>query len=95
MPIASAEAGDFTSLALARSGDMWSWGKGPALGHGGDDEARQLLPMMIEGVALGAPVLRIATGGLIAACVRADGSTFTLGSCNASEVTTSTPALLE
>ena len=27
VPIASAAAGDATSLALARSGEMWSWGK--------------------------------------------------------------------
>ena len=47
-PIASAAAGLFTSLALARSGEMWSWGEGPALGHnGGDDNSRQL-PKVIE-----------------------------------------------
>ena len=34
VPIASVAAGAETSLALARSGELWSWGKGPALGHG-------------------------------------------------------------
>ena len=31
VPIARAAAGEITSLALARSGEMWSWGEGVAL----------------------------------------------------------------
>ena len=89
------------SLALTRSGEMWSWGTGLALGHGKDAESPQLLPKLIEGLPPGASVLRIAAGGNKAACVCADGSTFAWGKfegwmhghCYSAEQS-ATPALL-
>ena len=97
VPIKSAAAGDYTSLALARSGDMWSWGKGLALGHGGNDESKQLLPRVIEELPPGGSVLRIAAGGGMAACVRTDGTTLCWGRSHhgLARGTTSTPTLLE
>ena len=77
--IASAETGDRSSLALARSGEMWSWGTGLALGHGGDSNSQQLLPKVIEELPPGASVLRIAANGNMVACVRADGTTLSWG----------------
>ena len=94
VPIASAKAGIWTSLALARSGEMWSWGKGLALGHGGDATSQQLLPKVIEGMPPGASILRIAAGGHKAACVRADGTTLCWGKFS-NETGTNTPTLLE
>ena len=79
VPISSAAAGANTSLALARSGELWSWGQGLALGHGGDAASQQLLPKVIEDLPPGASVLRIAAGGNMAACVRADGTTLSWG----------------
>ena len=79
VPIASAAAGCNTSLALAHSGEMWSWGRGRALGHGGDASSQELLPKVVEGLPPGAPVFRIATGGNTAACVRTDGTTLSWG----------------
>ena len=78
VPIESAAAGDCTSLALACSGEMWSWGEGPALGHGEGGTSTQLLPKVIEGLPPGASVVRIAAGRR-AACVRADGTTLSWG----------------
>jgi len=75
VPIVSAAAGFIRSLALARNGELWSWGQGRALGHGGDDDSQQLLPKVIEVSPPGASVLRIAAGDDMAACVRADGTT--------------------
>ena len=96
VPIASAAAGKFYSLALARSGEMWSWGEGLALGHGGDYDSRQLLPKVIEELPPGASVLRIAAGGNMAACVRADGTTLSWGTFDYTGKTeTNQPSLLE
>ena len=92
VPIASAKAGDYTSLALARSGEMWSWGSGLALGHGGDANSQQLLPKVIEGLPPGASILRIAADGHKAACVRADNTTVCWGKFMG-ETGTSTPTL--
>ena len=79
VPIASAEAGRNTSLALARNGDVWSWGEGLALGHGGGSQSQQLLPKVVDGLRGDAAVLRIGAGGFKAACVCADGSTLCWG----------------
>ena len=97
VPISSAAAGAYTSLALARSGEMWSWGEGFALGHGGNADSQQLLPKVIEELPLGASVLRIAAGGGMAACVRADGTTLGWGrSTTLTGITeTSSPTPLE
>ena len=96
VPIASAETGERSSLALARSGEMWSWGDGLALGHGGDYDSQQLLPKVIEELPPGASVLRIAAGGNMAACVRADGTTLSWGRFNYTGATeTNKPTLLE
>ena len=93
--IASAETGNFFSLALARSGEMWSWGKGLALGHGWDDDSQQLLPKVIGDFPPGASVLRIAAGGDTAACVRKDGTSLTWGDVGHEMAVANTPALLE
>ena len=96
VPIASAAAGGRSSLALARSGEMWSWGEGLALGHGGDGNSRQLLPTVIEELPPGASVLRIAAGGNMAACIRTDGTTLSWGRfCYTDATETNTPTLLE
>ena len=95
VPIASAAAGGMTSLALARSGEMWSWGQGAALGHGGDGKSQQLLPKVIEDLPPGASILRIAAGGAMAACVRTDGTTLIWGKFQyPGAQTANTPALL-
>ena len=95
VPIASAAAGGKSSLALARSGEMWSWGTGLALGHGGGGDSQQLLPKVIEELPPGASVLRIAAGGSMAACVRADGTTLSWGRFNLSATRANSPTLLE
>ena len=61
VPIASAAAGQYATIAHDRNGNLWSWGKGSALGHGGDFGSQQLLPKVIEGLPQGATIRRIAT----------------------------------
>ena len=96
VPIASVAAGYETSLALARNGEMWSWGEGLALGHGEDEDSQQLLPEVIEELPPGASVLRIAAGYNTAACVRTDGTTLSWGRFYYTGATeTNTPTLLE
>ena len=92
--VTRAAAGFDVSLVLTRNGDMWSWGTGPALGHGGANASRQLLPKVIGGLPAGASVLRIAAGGSAAACVRADGTAFSWGKFHYSETGVTTPTLL-
>ena len=77
--VVSIAAGQHTSLALARNGEMWSWGSGLALGHGGNAESQQLVPKVVDGVPPGASVTCIAAGGSKAACVRADGTALSWG----------------
>ena len=80
VPIARAAAGTFTSLALARTGEVWSWGSGLALGHGGNDESQQLVPRVIGGLGANASVRWIAAGPYRnAACMSAEGSLWTWG----------------
>ena len=74
---------------------MWSWGEGFALGHGGNADSQQLLPKVIENLPPGASVLRIAAGGHMAACVRADGTNLSWGEFGYTGATaTNTPAPL-
>ena len=94
VPVASAAAGTHTSLALAHDGEMWSWGTGFALGHGGGDDSQQLLPKVIEDLPPGASVLRIAAGGRMAACVRTDGATLSWGKFYDVAMETNTPTPL-
>ena len=94
MHVTKASAGYTTSLVLTDSGEMWSWGKGPALGHGGGVDSRQLVPKVIEGLPPGAPILRIAAGGSAAAYVRADGATFTWGKLQLADPGVTTPTHL-
>ena len=77
--VVSIAAGQHTSLALARNGEMWSWGSGLALGHGGNEESQHLVPKVVEGVPPGASITCIAAGGSKAACVRADGTALSWG----------------
>ena len=77
--VVSIAAGQHTSLALARNGKVWSWGRGLALGHGGNEESQELVPKVVEGVDPGASVTCIAAGGSKAACVRADGTALSWG----------------
>ena len=79
VPIASAATGDCTSFALARSGEMWSWGYGLALGHGGDDDSPQLLPKVIEGLPAGTRIRRFAAGGDSVVCELGDDSLWSWG----------------
>ena len=91
VPIASAAAGYRTSLVLARSGEVWSWGTGLALGHGGDEQSQQLLPRVIGVLGAGASIRRVATGSGIAACANADGSLWIWGGVGTGAGASSTP----
>ena len=49
------------------------------MGHGGNNEIKQLLPRVIQELPPGGSVLRIAAGREMAACVRTDGTTLSWG----------------
>ena len=95
VPIACVAAGTSTSLALARSGEIWSWGQGLTLGHGEDADFQQLLPRVIEDLPTGGSILRIEAGETMAACVLTDGTALSWGSWeNYSATATRRPTLL-
>ena len=78
VPIASAAAGFLATLSVDRNGNLWSWGKGLALGHGGNAQSQQFLPKVIEGLPQGATIRRIA-GYDKAVCEYNDGGAWSWG----------------
>lgn len=66
------ECGSQFSVALTKSGAVYTWGKGDyhRLGHGSDDHVRR--PRQVQGLQ-GKKVIAIATGSLHCVCCTEDG----------------------
>jgi alpha-tubulin suppressor-like RCC1 family protein len=58
------DAGDDHSIAVTCEGEVWTWGKGPATGHGADgDETQWLVPTKVTGGGIEeAVVVQVAAG---------------------------------
>ena len=77
--LAQVVAGTKFTLALTRSGEVWSWGEGGAgnaLGHGGSEA--QVRPTKVAALK-GHVVTSVAAGAAHAAAVTADGALYTFG----------------
>ncbi|XP_034287268.1 E3 ubiquitin-protein ligase HERC2 isoform X1 [Pantherophis guttatus] len=72
------ECGSQFSVALTKSGTVYTWGKGDyhRLGHGSDDHVRR--PRQVQGLQ-GKKVIAIATGSLHCVCCTEDGEVYTWG----------------
>lgn len=66
------ECGAQFSLALTKSGQVWTWGKGDyfRLGHGTDQHVRK--PTLVEGLAA-RKIVHVAVGALHCLCVTDQG----------------------
>ncbi|XP_042217246.1 E3 ubiquitin-protein ligase HERC2-like isoform X2 [Homarus americanus] len=76
--IIKVECGSQFSVALARSGTVYTWGKGDyhRLGHGTDDHVRR--PRKVTALQ-GKKVISIATGSLHCVCCTSEGEVYTWG----------------
>ncbi|MGH0174691.1 UNVERIFIED_CONTAM: hypothetical protein FKN15_000455 [Acipenser sinensis] len=76
--VVKVECGSQFSVALAKSGAVYTWGKGDyhRLGHGSDDHVRR--PRQVQGLQ-GKKVIAIATGSLHCVCCTEDGEVYTWG----------------
>ncbi|TKS74835.1 E3 ubiquitin-protein ligase HERC2 [Collichthys lucidus] len=76
--VVKVECGSQFSVALTKSGAVYTWGKGDyhRLGHGSDDHVRR--PRQVQGLQ-GKKVIAIATGSLHCVCCTEDGEVYTWG----------------
>ncbi|KAF4026258.1 hypothetical protein G4228_018565 [Cervus hanglu yarkandensis] len=76
--VVKVECGSQFSVALTKSGAVYTWGKGDyhRLGHGSDDHVRR--PRQVQGLQ-GKKVIAIATGSLHCVCCSEDGEVYTWG----------------
>ncbi|KAK7877601.1 hypothetical protein WMY93_031686 [Mugilogobius chulae] len=76
--VVKVECGSQFSVALTKSGSVYTWGKGDyhRLGHGSDDHVRR--PRQVQGLQ-GKKVIAIATGSLHCVCCTEDGEVYTWG----------------
>ena len=57
------DAGAIHSIAMTAEGGLYTWGRGRAIGHGGDDTTQRLVPTKVTGGGIGeAAVVQVAAG---------------------------------
>jgi alpha-tubulin suppressor-like RCC1 family protein len=57
------DAGENHTIAATVEGGLYTWGKGRAIGHGGDDTTQRLIPTKVTGGGIGeAVVVQVAAG---------------------------------
>ena len=62
--VVAIDAGISHSIAVTLEGAVYTWGKGLATGHGGDDFTKHLVPKKVTGGGLGdATMVHVAAGG--------------------------------
>jgi alpha-tubulin suppressor-like RCC1 family protein len=58
------DTGEHHSIAVTVEGGLYTWGKGRAIGHGGDDNTQRLVPTKVTGGGMDeAVVVQVAAGG--------------------------------
>jgi alpha-tubulin suppressor-like RCC1 family protein len=75
------DAGDDHTIAVTCEGEVWTWGKGPATGHGVDDEDTMwLVPTKVTGGGIEqAVVVQVAAGDDHSMALTATGSLYSWG----------------
>jgi alpha-tubulin suppressor-like RCC1 family protein len=75
------DAGEQHTIAVTCEGEVWTWGKGPATGHGSDDEdAPWLVPTQVaEGGIEKAAVVQVAAGDDHSMALTATGGLYSWG----------------
>jgi alpha-tubulin suppressor-like RCC1 family protein len=75
------DAGHYHTIAVTCEGEVWTWGKGPATGHGGDDnETQWLVPTKVTGGGIDeAAVVQVAAGNNHSMALAATGGLYSWG----------------
>jgi alpha-tubulin suppressor-like RCC1 family protein len=74
------DAGFYHSIAVTAEGGLYTWGKGRAIGHGGDDDTQCLVPTKVTGGEIGeAAVVQVAAGDFHSMALTAAGQLWTWG----------------
>jgi alpha-tubulin suppressor-like RCC1 family protein len=75
------DAGDRHTIAVTCEGEVWTWGKEPATGHGGDDDETQwLVPTKVTGGGIEeAMVVQVAVGNTHTKALTATGGLYSWG----------------
>jgi alpha-tubulin suppressor-like RCC1 family protein len=77
------DAGAHYSIAVTVEGGMYTWGRGRAIGHGGDNTTHRLLPTKVTGGGIGeAVVVQVAAGEQHSLALTASGELYAWGQRN-------------
>jgi alpha-tubulin suppressor-like RCC1 family protein len=74
------DAGDDHTIAVTCEGEVWTWGKGPATGHGVSDDETHLVPTKVNGGGIEeATVVQVAAGTYHSMALTATGGLYSWG----------------
>jgi alpha-tubulin suppressor-like RCC1 family protein len=74
------DAGQNHAIAVTAEGGLYTWGKGRAIGHGGNDQTQCLVPTKVTGGGIGeAVVVQVAAGGCHSMALTAAGQLYAWG----------------
>jgi alpha-tubulin suppressor-like RCC1 family protein len=74
------DAGEIHSIAVTAEGGLYAWGKGRAIGHGGDEDTQRLVPTKVTGGGFGeAAVVQVAAGSMHTMALTASGELYAWG----------------
>jgi alpha-tubulin suppressor-like RCC1 family protein len=74
------DAGEQHMIAVTAEGGLYTWGKGRAIGHGGDDTTQRLVPTKVTGGGIGeAAVVQVAAGSQHTMALKASGELYAWG----------------
>jgi alpha-tubulin suppressor-like RCC1 family protein len=74
------DTGENHTIAATAEGGLYTWGKGRAIGHGGDDETQRLVPTKVTGGGIGeAVVLQVAAGNMHSMAKTVSGELYSWG----------------
>ena len=74
------DAGEKHTIAATAEGGLYTWGKGWAIGHGGDEDTQRLVPTKVTGGGIGeAVVVQVAAGNMHSMAKTASGELYSWG----------------
>jgi E3 ubiquitin-protein ligase HERC2 len=74
------DAGSIHTIAVTAEGGLYSWGKGRAIGHGGDNQTQCLVPTKVTGGGIDeAVVVQVAAGNFHSMSLTAAGELYAWG----------------
>jgi alpha-tubulin suppressor-like RCC1 family protein len=81
------DAGENHTIAATAEGGLYTWGKGRAMGHGGDWNTQRLVPTKVTGGGIGeAVVVQVAAGHMHSIAKTASGELWTWGRGNSGQL---------